>query len=95
LEILSHHPVDALPSYNGPTWLDRELMADRPEPLRDAGFEGGSGVAATPAPVVARPSASEGAGRHHCLSTRRPGNAAAPRVGWRGGPAEPRVRYGG
>ncbi len=27
-------------AHDGATWLDRELIADRPEPLRDAGFGG-------------------------------------------------------
>jgi type IV secretory pathway VirD2 relaxase len=38
LEVLSHMPIEALASYDGSTWLDRELVANGPEPLRDAGF---------------------------------------------------------
>lgn len=38
VKILSHIPIERLPSYDGVTWLDRELAADRAEALRDAGF---------------------------------------------------------
>ena len=38
LEILSPLPIEPLPSHDGPTWLDRELLSEAPTPLRDAGF---------------------------------------------------------
>lgn len=38
IETLSPVPLDQLPRREAATWLDRELMADAPEPLRDAGF---------------------------------------------------------
>lgn len=46
---LSPVPVDRQVGADGATWLDRELLADNPEPLRDAGF--GSEVSAA---LVAR-----------------------------------------
>jgi len=38
LDLLSSMPVERLPAAEGATWLDRELIADAPVPLRDAGF---------------------------------------------------------
>ncbi|MCW0199882.1 relaxase/mobilization nuclease RlxS [Sphingopyxis sp.] len=38
IETLSAVPLDNLPGAEAATWLDRELVADRPTPLRDAGF---------------------------------------------------------
>jgi type IV secretory pathway VirD2 relaxase len=38
LDLLSSLPIERLPEAQGATWLDRELVADRPAPLRDAGF---------------------------------------------------------
>ena len=38
VEVLSPLSVDRQASALGPTWLDRELLAQAPEPLRDAGF---------------------------------------------------------
>lgn len=38
LDLLSPVPIERLPEAQGATWLDRELVADRPAPLRDAGF---------------------------------------------------------
>jgi len=38
VEILSAVPLDKLPGTEAATWLDRELVADNPVPLRDAGF---------------------------------------------------------
>lgn len=38
VEILSAVPLGKLPAVEGATWLDRELLADTPEPLREAGF---------------------------------------------------------
>ncbi len=38
VEILSAVPLEALAGAEGATWLDRELVAERPLPLRDAGF---------------------------------------------------------
>ena len=38
VEILSSVPLDRLTRANGATWLDRELTAAEPIPLRDAGF---------------------------------------------------------
>ncbi len=38
VEILSGVPLDRLDRCEGATWLDRELVASSPEPLRDAGF---------------------------------------------------------
>lgn len=35
---LSALPLDRLPSVDAATWLDRELVADNPVPLREAGF---------------------------------------------------------
>jgi len=38
VELLSPLALPALPEAEGATWLDRELLADAPEPLRDSGF---------------------------------------------------------
>jgi len=38
VELLSPVPVEQLPRADAATWLDRELAAERPAPLRDAGF---------------------------------------------------------
>lgn len=38
VELLSPLPLPALPEAQGATWLDRELVAEAPEPLRDSGF---------------------------------------------------------
>lgn len=38
VEVLSPLPLDRQATALGPTWLDRELLAETPEPLRDAGF---------------------------------------------------------
>jgi len=38
VETLSALPLDRLPSVDAATWLDRELVADNPVPLREAGF---------------------------------------------------------
>ncbi|MCW0197621.1 relaxase/mobilization nuclease RlxS [Sphingopyxis sp.] len=38
VETLSALPLDKLPGAEAATWLDRELVADNPAPLRDAGF---------------------------------------------------------
>ena len=38
VETLSAVPLDKLPGAEAATWLDRELVADDPTPLRDAGF---------------------------------------------------------
>ncbi len=38
VETLSAVPLDKLPGAEAATWLDRELVADSPAPLRDAGF---------------------------------------------------------
>lgn len=38
VETLSALPLDKLPGAEAATWLDRELVADSPAPLRDAGF---------------------------------------------------------
>ena len=38
VELLSPLSLPALPGAEGATWLDRELLADAPEPLRDSGF---------------------------------------------------------
>jgi hypothetical protein len=35
---LSSAAIERQAAASGPTWLDRQLLADRPEPLRDAGF---------------------------------------------------------
>ena len=40
VETLSALPLDKLPGAEAATWLDRELVADSPMPLRDAGFGG-------------------------------------------------------
>lgn len=36
--LLSAQRIEQLVNADGATWLDRELLADQPEPLRDAGF---------------------------------------------------------
>lgn len=38
LETLSSLPIERLAAAEGATWLDRELVAEQPAPLRDAGF---------------------------------------------------------
>jgi type IV secretory pathway VirD2 relaxase len=38
VEIVSSVPLDKLPGAEAATWLDRELIADAPAPVRDAGF---------------------------------------------------------
>ena len=38
VETLSAVPLDKLPGAEAATWLDRELVADAPAPVRDAGF---------------------------------------------------------
>ncbi|MEE4450520.1 relaxase/mobilization nuclease RlxS [Novosphingobium resinovorum] len=38
VDTLSALPLDRQAGSDGATWLDRELITDRPEPLRDAGF---------------------------------------------------------
>lgn len=38
VETLSSHPLEKLVDADAATWLDKELMAPTPEPLRDAGF---------------------------------------------------------
>ncbi len=38
VETLSAVPLDKLPAVEAATWLDRELIADAPAPVRDAGF---------------------------------------------------------
>lgn len=38
VDTLSTLPIDRQVGAHGATWLDRELIAGRPEPLRDAGF---------------------------------------------------------
>lgn len=38
VELVSPVPLKQLPKRNGATWLDQELAAESPEPLRDAGF---------------------------------------------------------
>lgn len=38
VEILSAAPLEKLPSMEAATWLDHELVAAAPQPLRDAGF---------------------------------------------------------
>lgn len=38
VETLSAVPLDKLPGADAATWLDRELVADAPMPVRDAGF---------------------------------------------------------
>src|SRR3546814_1270949 len=38
VETLSALPLDKQVAADGATWLDRELVADEPEPLRDTGF---------------------------------------------------------
>jgi len=40
VEILSTRPLAALVEADAATWLDRELVSDRPETARDAGFGG-------------------------------------------------------
>ncbi len=38
VEILSADPIEKLPAIDAATWIDRELVADAPTPMRDAGF---------------------------------------------------------
>lgn len=38
VEVLSTIAVERLPKIDAATWLDRELVAEAPEPVRDAGF---------------------------------------------------------
>src|SRR3546814_11662934 len=38
VETLSAQRLDKLVDVQAATWIDRELVADNPEPLRDAGF---------------------------------------------------------
>lgn len=38
VQTLSTIPLDRLPTTDGATWLDRELVTDDPTPLRDSGF---------------------------------------------------------
>ena len=38
VELLSSLPLPELPQAQGATWLDRELLAEAPEPLRESGF---------------------------------------------------------
>src|SRR3546814_5776561 len=38
VETLSALPLDKQVAADGATWLDRELVADEPEPMRDTGF---------------------------------------------------------
>jgi type IV secretory pathway VirD2 relaxase len=38
VETLSSAPLDRLPRADAATWLDREFVADAPEPVRDCGF---------------------------------------------------------
>lgn len=38
VEILSAVPIEKMPAIDAATWIDRELVADTPTPLRDAGF---------------------------------------------------------
>lgn len=38
VDVLSAVPLDRLPGAGAATWLDRELVADAPAPIRDAGF---------------------------------------------------------
>ncbi len=38
VEILSSVPIEKLPVLEAATWVDRELVADKPVPVRDAGF---------------------------------------------------------
>ena len=38
VELLSARPLEALAGAEGATWLDREIVADQPLPLREAGF---------------------------------------------------------
>ena len=38
VKMLSARPLEALIAADAATWLDRELVASQPEPLRDAGF---------------------------------------------------------
>ncbi|MBC7282993.1 relaxase/mobilization nuclease RlxS [Hoeflea sp.] len=40
VETLSAWPLERQVTANGATWLDRELVAEKPEPLREAGFGG-------------------------------------------------------
>ncbi len=45
VEILSAMPLERLPAMEAATWVDRELVADAPTPLRDAGFGREAGAA--------------------------------------------------
>ena len=38
VEILSADPIEKLPTIDAATWIDRELVAGAPTPVRDAGF---------------------------------------------------------
>jgi hypothetical protein len=38
VDVLSRLSLEAQVEYEGPTWLDRELLAEEPEPLREGGF---------------------------------------------------------
>jgi ParB/RepB/Spo0J family partition protein len=38
VEVLSPLPLERLSGHQGATWLDRELVADEPQPSRDSGF---------------------------------------------------------
>jgi hypothetical protein len=38
VRLLSPLPIERLAGADGATWLDRELLSDSPEPLRDGGF---------------------------------------------------------
>lgn len=40
VETLSVWPLERQVTTNGATWLDRELLAEKPEPLRETGFGG-------------------------------------------------------
>ncbi|MBX3494041.1 MAG: relaxase/mobilization nuclease and DUF3363 domain-containing protein, partial [Parvibaculum sp.] len=40
VETLSAWPLERQVTANGATWLDRELVAEKPEPLRESGFGG-------------------------------------------------------
>lgn len=42
MRILSARPVERQVTAEGATWLDRELVANRPESLRDGGFGRGA-----------------------------------------------------
>lgn len=63
VETLSPIPLQRLPAAEGATWLDRELSAANPEPLRDAGFgrEARSALALRRAWLIGQELATEGA----------------------------------